>query len=502
MDESPKRLTTILRLAFWVLVCCAIFAVFALFFEWYRFAQTMPDRGWNFRVVRIFGLVFVNFLFAIVLLAIGLLYLWVRLSKSIPDLQGWHLQRPESEFVADDAVADYNFDDYLRQEARVFDELDALIDGLWVAHQPGAYSRYHTDSVCNPETIVDRNWNRSLVLEAADPVGGVLLIHGLSDSPYSLRALGRRLHREGYTVIWLRVPGHGTCPGALANISCRDWAAAVKIGMKGLRDRLPKNCPMFLAGYSNGGALSVQYAISAIKDKTLPQVKAIMLFSPMLGINPMARITSLYHLVALVSRNEKAQWSNVDAEVDPFKFSSWPMNASVQAWSVTQKVERLLGALEKSGQMREFPPVIAMQSVVDSTVVVPKLITVLFDRLPTRTSELFLFDINRLDKLGNLFNRSFEQKIKPKLERTDLPYRLTVLSNAKSDSQQVAVQTRDGESWVEKIIDKSWPDTIISLSHIAVPIPPDDAIYGTQAATASTGLSLGTVSIRAEPSAC
>ena len=329
----------------------------------------------------------------------------------------------------------------------------------------------------------------------------MLLIHGLSDSPYSLRTLGQRLHAEGYTVVWLRVPGHGTSPSALANVVWQDWIAAVRVAMQSLRAELPKECPLILGGYSNGGALSVHYTLCSLEDSSLPKVDAIVLFSPMIGINPMARITRVYHTVALVSRNEKAQWSSIDAEVDPYKFSSWPMNANVQAWAMTQTVEKRLAALEKSGRMAEMPPVLAMQSMVDSTVVVPKLITVLFDRLKSESSELFLFDIDRVDRLSNLFNLSFEKRIFPKLKRTDLPYALSVLRNSNPESRQVLVQTRDGESWEEQTTDMYWPESIVSLSHIAVPIPPDDRIYGTPEATAETGLSLGSLTLRAEPSA-
>jgi alpha-beta hydrolase superfamily lysophospholipase len=501
MDDSPKRVSTLLRVAVWLFVFCAAMAAVWLFYESFLYVNKMPGEGWDFPALRIAGLVVVNLLFTVVLVTFGLLYLWVRMARSLPDLQGWHIDRPESEFVAADADGKYTLDNYLAQEERVFKELDAFIEGPWASQSPVTYSRYHAESVCNPETIVDRNWNRSYVLEASEPLGGVLLIHGLSDAPYSLRAFGQRLHNEGYTVIWLRIPGHGTSPSALANVSWHDWSAAVKVGMKGLRDRMPDGCPMYLAGYSNGGALSVHYALESIADKSLPQLQGIMLFSPMIGINPMAKITRLYHMVALVSRNQKAQWSSVDAEIDPFKFSSWPMNANVQAWAVTQEVERQITKLDNADRMEEMPPVIAMQSVVDSTVVVPKLITVLFDRLKSESSELCLFDINRVDQLGNLFNRSFEQKIVPKLKRTDLPFRLTVFRNGQSDSHEVTIQTRDGESWVEESTGMSWPDGIVSLSHIAVPIPPDDLVYGTWEATAGTGLSLGSLSMRAEPSA-
>jgi len=500
MNGSVGQQSQLIRIALRLFVICAVAVAAWLAIEWYRFAQAMPDRGWNFQVARIIGLVFVNSIFTGITASIALLYLWVRTASSLPDLQGWHLQKPESEFRAPDGETDFTLDDYLAQEDRVFEELDTLVAGPWAHQSSGTYHRYNVDSVCSPETIVDRNWNRSYILKSPNPIGGVLLVHGLSDSPYSLRALGQRLHTEGYTVVWLRVPGHGTSPSALADVSWRDWTAAVRIAMRGLRDLLPKGSPLILAGYSSGGALSVHCALAAINDTSLPKVNAIVLFSPMIGINPMARITRLYHMVALVSRNKKAQWSNIDAEIDPFKYGSWPMNANVQAWSLTRAVERQLSELVKSGRMNEVPPVLAMQSVVDSTVVLPKLITVLFDRLKTDASEMFLFDVNRVDQLSNLLNLSFEKTIVPKLRRTDLPYTLTVLTNSQSGSRQVVVQTRDGESWIETATGLSWPKGVVSLSHVAVPIRPDDEVYGTIEATAASGLPLGSFSMRGEPS--
>ncbi len=177
----------LVRILIGILLTCAALALFWLASECYKFAQSMPDHGWNTQVLRIVALLIANLIFTGIVATIGLLFLWVRLARSLPDLQGWHLQKPETEFTASDAVDGFTFDDYLQQEADVFEELDSLIDGPWAKNSPGAFSRYHAESVCNPETIVDRNWNRSYVLEATDPVGGVLLVHGLSDAPYSLR---------------------------------------------------------------------------------------------------------------------------------------------------------------------------------------------------------------------------------------------------------------------------------------------------------------------------
>jgi alpha-beta hydrolase superfamily lysophospholipase len=337
------------------------------------------------------------------------------------------------------------------------------------------------------------------VLKAAKPIGGALLVHGLSDAPYSLRALAQRLHAEGYTVVGLRVPGHGTCPRALAEANWKDWTAAVRVAVQGVRGMIPAEAPLILAGYSNGGALGVHYAASALDDKSLPTVNAVLLFSPMIGISPAARVSGLYRVVARLSGDEKALWSDVSAEVDPFKYSSWPMNASEQAWDLTQEVERRLASIEKSGRMGQMPPILAMQSAIDSTVIVPKLITALFDRLqPGGSSELVLFDVNRVEWLGNLMDLSFEREIRPRLQRKDLPFRLTLVRNSAPDSSSVKVQTRSGGSWTETELGEAWPRGVFSLSHVAVPIPPTDPVYGTAEATAKSGLPLGSLTMRGE----
>ncbi len=499
MSQTVKQRSLLIRFALWAVLILSALALVGLISEWINFIRSMPGDRWRYPVIRLVLLGIANLIFTAVLASIGALYLWVRMARSLPDLKGWHVQKPESEFCAADLESGYTFDDYREQEDRVFKELDAYIAGPWLNQSLGAYSRFIPESVCNPETIVDRNWNRTHLLKAANPLGGVLLLHGLSDSPYSLRTIGQRLHAEGYTVMWLRVPGHGTNPRALAEVTWADWTSAAKVAMRGLRQQLPAGVPLILGGYSNGGALSLHYTLSAVEDPSLPRADAIVLFSPMIGINPLARVTRLYHTVALVSRNQKARWSSIFAEIDPFKYSSWPMNANVQAWAVTKAVERKLAAFEKSGRMNELPPVLAMQSVVDSTVVVPKLITVLFDRLTSESSELFLFDVNRMDALSNLLNLSFERSVLPKLERTDRPFRLTVLGNSKANSKQLSLKIRDDGAWTEQPVNMSWPDGVVSLSHVAVPIPPDDPVYGTAADIG--GLSLGSLSMRAEPNA-
>ena len=146
----------------------------------------------------------------------------------------------------------------------------------------GLINRYNRGSLSDPGRW-SPNWNRSFELtidpSAGKPKAGVLLIHGLSDSPYSLRSVGERLHAAGADVVGLRVPGHGTAPSALTRTTWQDMAAAVVLAMRHLQ-RQAADRPLYIIGYSNGGALAVHYALSTLDDSGLPPVQRVVLIDP------------------------------------------------------------------------------------------------------------------------------------------------------------------------------------------------------------------------------
>ena len=72
------------------------------------------------------------------------------------------------------------------------------------------------------------------------------------------------LRRLGYYALVLRMPGHGTVPGALTEAHWEDWRAAVRLGARHVRPARSAPEPFVLVGYSNGGALSVQYALDSL----------------------------------------------------------------------------------------------------------------------------------------------------------------------------------------------------------------------------------------------
>ena len=65
---------------------------------------------------------------------------------------------------------------------------------------------------------------------------------------------------------------------------------------------------------------------------------------------------------------EKVRWQEIVSEFDPYKFNSFPVNASRQVNRATRALQRELERAERDGRLARMPPVTAWQSVVDSTV--------------------------------------------------------------------------------------------------------------------------------------
>jgi carboxylesterase len=88
---------------------------------------------------------------------------------------------------------------------------------------------------------------------------GVLLVHGFTGSPASMRPWGEFLHSKGYTVRVPLLPGHGTQPEDLNKVKWQEWPAKVEFELSELR----KTCDViFLVGLSMGGGTVLNVAAS------------------------------------------------------------------------------------------------------------------------------------------------------------------------------------------------------------------------------------------------
>jgi carboxylesterase len=91
---------------------------------------------------------------------------------------------------------------------------------------------------------------------AGDSVG-VLVCHGFTGTPQSMRYLGEQIHAAGYTVVGPRLDGHGISPASMAKTGAADWIASVDDALDTLRESCSQ---IFVVGLSMGGTLALYTA--------------------------------------------------------------------------------------------------------------------------------------------------------------------------------------------------------------------------------------------------
>jgi alpha-beta hydrolase superfamily lysophospholipase len=415
-----------------------------------------------------------------------------------PDLKPWHTLVPD-DVDASEMGDDFTFAEWQRREAEVFAEVERMEPGLAEADRTPV-NRYYRSSRTSPSRLA-KDWNRTFELEPDEMRGGAVLVHGLTDSPYSMRAVAEVLRQQGYYALALRMPGHGTVPGGLVDADWEDWLAATRMGMRHARQRIGPDRPLVLVGYSNGGALAVKYAAEALDRPQDPKASRLLLLSPMIGVTPAARLAWWISRLGVVPYFEKARWLDVLPEFNPVKYNSFPANAGFQTASVTRALHRDLARLAADGRIAALPPILTFQSAVDATVSTPAVVNALYDRLPANGSELVLFDLNQragitafvrgddLAAVGRLFNG------------VSRPYRRTLVTNRASDTPAVVARTTEAgqSSSVDQDLQLEWPLGVFSLTHVAIPFPVDDPVYGTDPVEDGSGLfRLGNLNPRGE----
>lgn len=413
-----------------------------------------------------------------------------------PELKVWHTVKLDAEFTTSTPVK--NFEDYLALEELLFKQLKQRVYDKIKPEDQFSLNRYHRGSLSDPDQW-SPNWNRTFELPADPPVAGVLLLHGMSDSPYSLHNIGMRLHAEGAHVVGLRIPGHGTAPSGLDKVRWQDMAAAVKLTVKHLHEKMGDR-PVYIVGYSNGGALALHYGLSVIEDPTLPPIKKLVLISPEIGVTKMAALAVWQERIGHILGLEKLRWNSVLPEYDPFKYNSFAINAGNQAYRLTIENKSQLDALAGAGKLDQLPPILAFQSALDATVSARALVLELFEKLPDGGHELVGFDINRIVKVEQLLKSDPKKNIDWIMNNPNNRFKFSLVTNDNEDSEQVTIRTRKpGQTEITQTdIDLTWPKEIFSLGHIALPFPEEDPLYGAGQHKNNSGIQLGSLAARGE----
>ncbi|MFO1307689.1 MAG: alpha/beta fold hydrolase [Burkholderiales bacterium] len=415
-------------------------------------------------------------------------------------LEPWHTFVPQ-ELTADE-LAKADWAAYVAAENAILEQVAAEVTRKLPEGERVPYNRYYAESPVYPPRL-SRDWNRSYVMEPdGPPRGAAVFLHGLTDSPYSLRHIARRYRELGYVAIAIRLPGHGTVPAGLSDVDWEDWVAATRLAVREARRRAGPDKPLHLVGFSNGGALAMKYALDALGDPSLPRADRLVLISPMIGVTALARFAGFFGWPAVFPAFAKASWLAVVPEFNPFKYNSFPINGARQSSLLTRALQEQIAERSRSGKIAGLPPVLTFQSVVDFTVSTRAIVTSLYAHLPANGSELVLFDVNRSAAFGALIRASANAMLNRILSDPPRDYRTTIVTNADAQHADMVARVVEAGSTAETVVPLAglaYPRDVYSLSHVAIPFPMDDSLYGLTPNLADDyGANLGAMALRGE----
>jgi hypothetical protein len=151
--------------------------------------------------------------------------------------------------------------------------------------------------------------------------------------------------------------------------------------------------------------------------------------------------------------------------------------------------------------MAGFPPTLVFKSDVDATVSTTAVVQRLLGRLDADRHELVLFDINRYAAKSVLTVYDPQVLSTSVMGVTGLPFAITLVTNEHADSAAVVAlrqAPRSAEQSPAEPLGLDWPPGVISLSHVALPFPADDPLYGQRPPDNEDVLFLGQMAIQGE----
>lgn len=189
--------------------------------------------------------------------------------------------------------------------------------------------------VFTSELASEVEWNsphewRPVQGKGGRPRRGILLVHGLGDSPYSFIDVAKTLQGSGFLVRTVLLAGHGTQPEDLLNVKFGDWREVVSQQAAVLKSDVDQ---VYLGGFSTGANLVIEYALSD------PSIAGLILFSPAFKSN-----TSLAWMAPLLTKIRP--WL-LDAEDDSrarneVRYLMVPTNGLAQFYHSSVRARRAL----------------------------------------------------------------------------------------------------------------------------------------------------------------
>lgn len=212
------------------------------------------------------------------------------------------------------------------------------------------------------------------------PTHGILLVHGLSDSPFVFRDFARVLAKDCVEVRTVLLQGHGTRPGDMTVADADVWRQQVRNHFNALARDV--DVPM-IGGFSLGGSLATELALSGES----PQPAGLVALAPAWELNGLKN-----YLWLASTANLFVDFVEEEPELNPVKYESFSINAAVQLNDVLDNLK------DQFSRQPVFElPLFLVATEGDSVINLPYLVDTFRNRFDNAENRMLIFRDQRRD---------------------------------------------------------------------------------------------------------
>ncbi len=222
---------------------------------------------------------------------------------------------------------------------------------------------------------------------------GCILVHGFTGAPTEMQWLGEFLNQQGFTVVGVRLTGHGTKVEDMIRSRWQDWAASVEDAWHMLQNTTDK---IFIIGLSMGGVLSLNHALNF-------PVKGLVVMSTPLDM-PQKNFNKLRGLALAISKiipsRKKASgsgWFTPEAAIGHISYPRNPYRSIVELSYLIDEVNHQIKMIKA--------PTLVIHSK-DDKYVLPYNAELIFNKLTCEEKELMF-----IEDAGHVITRDGDKEI-------------------------------------------------------------------------------------------
>ena len=160
---------------------------------------------------------------------------------------------------------------------------------------------------------------------------GIVLVHGLIASPWSMKPMGEYFQSRCFHVMGVLMHGHGSRVGDMLVSKWQDWHRDLQFAVRTLSEKADR---ITLSGHSVGATLAV---LEAAQNS---DIDSLVLFGPAMAVDGAGKYARTVSQLGRMMPT--AAWFELEPEDAVYRYESFPYFAAAETWDLVEATQEAI----------------------------------------------------------------------------------------------------------------------------------------------------------------